>query len=126
MPRLPEGADPRRPGGLLRPVSGRPEPAAEGRGWAGARRGDPGAARGGAEEAAGGRVMNRRVTPVKGKQSPKRQGAKPAKAKVEAKRPVARKSRKRQSARVGHLEKRLAEALKPEAQDLAQQTAQRQ
>jgi GAF domain-containing protein len=67
--------------------------------------------------------MNRRVTPVKGKQSPKRQGAKPAKAKVEAKRPVARKSRKRQSARVGHLEKRLAEALKREAQALEQQTA---
>ena len=52
-----------------------------------------------------------------------RRGGKPAKAKVEAKRPVARKSRKRQSARVGHLEKRLAEALKREAQALEQQTA---
>ena len=41
-----------------------------------------------------------------------RRGAKPAKAKVEAKRPVARKSRKNEgSVRVRDLEKRLAEAL---------------
>src|SRR5687768_876978 len=59
MPRLSEGADPRRPGGLLWRVSGRPEPAAEGRGSAGARRGDPGAARGGNQKA--GVVMERRT-----------------------------------------------------------------
>jgi GAF domain len=60
---------------------------------------------------------------VKGKQSPKRPGAKPANAKVEAKRPVARTSGKGQGSRVGDLEKRLAEALKREAAALEQQTA---
>jgi putative ABC transport system substrate-binding protein len=45
MPGLPQGPDPRPPGGLLRSVPGRPAAAAEGRGPAGARRGDPGAAR---------------------------------------------------------------------------------
>jgi hypothetical protein len=40
-----------------------------------------------------------------------RRGAKPAKSKVEAKRPAARKSRKDDGSRVGHLEERLAEAL---------------
>ncbi len=40
-----------------------------------------------------------------------RRGAKPAKAKVESKPPVARKSLKNESSRVGDLEKRLAEAL---------------
>ena len=52
-----------------------------------------------------------------------RRGAKPAKAKGESKRPVARKSRKGEGSRVGDLEKRLAEALKREAQALEQQTA---
>jgi hypothetical protein len=40
-----------------------------------------------------------------------RRGSKPAKAKVEAKLPVARKSRENEGPRVGDLEKRLAEAL---------------
>ena len=40
-----------------------------------------------------------------------RPGAKSAKAKVEARLPVARKSRRREGPRVGDLEKRLAEAL---------------
>src|SRR5467141_2457747 len=40
-----------------------------------------------------------------------RRGAKPAKAKVEAKLPIARKSRKNQDPKVRDLEKRLAEAL---------------
>ena len=52
-----------------------------------------------------------------------RRRAKPAKAKVEAKLPVARKSRKNDGARVRDLEKRLAEALKREAEALEQQTA---
>ena len=52
-----------------------------------------------------------------------RRGAKPAKAKGESKRPVARKSRKRDRSRVGDLEKRLADALKREAAALEQQTA---
>ena len=47
-----------------------------------------------------------------------RRGAKPAKAKVEAKLPVARKSRKNEGPRVRDLEKRLAEALKREADAL--------
>jgi signal transduction histidine kinase len=51
---------------------------------------------------------------VKGKESPMRRGAK---------RPVARKSRKRDGSRAGDLEKRLVEALKREAAGLAQQTA---
>jgi GAF domain-containing protein len=50
-----------------------------------------------------------------------RRGAKPAKAKVEAKLPVARKSRKSEGSTVH--EKRLAEALKREAETLEQQTA---
>jgi signal transduction histidine kinase len=52
-----------------------------------------------------------------------RRGAKPAKAKVEAKPPVARKSRKNEGSRVHDLEKRLAEALKREAEALDRQTA---
>jgi signal transduction histidine kinase len=52
-----------------------------------------------------------------------RRGAKPPKAKVDAKRPVARNSRKREGSRVGDLEKRLAEALKREAAALEQQSA---
>jgi GAF domain len=44
-----------------------------------------------------------------------RRGAKPAKAKGESKRPVARKSGKGEGSRAGDLEKRLAEALKREA-----------
>jgi signal transduction histidine kinase/putative methionine-R-sulfoxide reductase with GAF domain len=52
-----------------------------------------------------------------------RRGANPAKAKGESKRPVARKSRKRESSRVGDLEKRLAEALKREAAAREQHTA---
>jgi signal transduction histidine kinase len=52
-----------------------------------------------------------------------RRGAKPGKAKVEPKLPVARKSRKSEGSRVHALEKRLAEALKREAEALEQQTA---
>ena len=52
-----------------------------------------------------------------------RRGAKPAKTKAEAKLPVARKSLKNDGSRVGDLEKRLAEALKREAEALEQQTA---
>ncbi len=52
-----------------------------------------------------------------------RRGAKPAKTKGQSKRPVARKSGKGEGSRVGDLEKRLAEALKREAQALEQQTA---
>ena len=59
-----------------------------------------------------------------------RRGAKPAKTKVEAKLPVARKSRSNEGSRVRDLEKRLAdalkreaEALKREAEALEQQTA---
>jgi GAF domain-containing protein len=47
---------------------------------------------------------------VKGKESPMRRGAKPAKAKVEAKPPAAPNSRKREGSRVRDLETRLAEA----------------
>ena len=50
-------------------------------------------------------------------------GAKPGKAKGEAKRPVARKSLKTDASRVRDLEMRLAEALKREAEALEQQTA---
>jgi hypothetical protein len=52
-----------------------------------------------------------------------RRGAKPAKAKGESKRPVVRKSGKGEGSRAGELEKRLAEALKSEAEALEQQTA---
>ena len=48
---------------------------------------------------------------MRGKERPTRRSAKPAKAKVEAKRPIVRKSRKSEGARVHDLEKRLAEAL---------------
>ena len=52
-----------------------------------------------------------------------RRGSKPAKPKGEAKPSVARKSPKNDGSRVGDLEKRLAEALKREAEALEQQTA---
>src|SRR5262249_11171377 len=52
-----------------------------------------------------------------------RRGAKPAKAKVEAKIPVAKKPLKTESSRVRDLENRLAEALKREAEAREQQTA---
>jgi GAF domain-containing protein len=52
-----------------------------------------------------------------------RRGAKPAKAKGESKRPLARKSGRGEGSRVGDLEKRLAQALKHEAEALEQQTA---
>src|SRR6266851_4993682 len=52
-----------------------------------------------------------------------RRRTKPAKAKVEAKPAVPRKSLKNGGSRVGDLEKRLAEALKREAEALVQQTA---
>jgi two-component system, NtrC family, sensor kinase len=52
-----------------------------------------------------------------------RRGAKPAKTKVEAKLPVARKSRRNEGARIRDLEERLAEALKREADAREQQTA---
>ena len=64
MRRLPEGVDPRPPGGVLRSLPGGPEPSAEGRGAAGVRRGDPGPARGGTREAEGAPVMERRAFPV--------------------------------------------------------------
>jgi two-component system, NtrC family, sensor kinase len=48
---------------------------------------------------------------VKGKESPMRRGAKPGKAKVKAKPPIARRSRKSEGSRGHDLEKRLAEAL---------------
>src|SRR5262249_26369195 len=51
-----------------------------------------------------------------------RRGAKPGKAKVQAKPPVAPKSRKNEGSRVGDLDKRLAEALREQkaAADLLQ------
>src|SRR5712691_5286064 len=52
-----------------------------------------------------------------------RRGAKPAKSKLEAKPPIARKSRKSEGSRVHDLEKRLAEALQRETEALGQQTA---
>ena len=52
-----------------------------------------------------------------------RRGAKPAKAKAEAKLPVAKSSQSNEGSRVRDLEKRLAEALKREAEALEQQTA---
>jgi GAF domain-containing protein len=48
---------------------------------------------------------------LRGKERPARRSTKPAKAKVEAKRSIVRKSRKSEGARVHDLEKRLAEAL---------------
>jgi two-component system, NtrC family, sensor kinase len=52
-----------------------------------------------------------------------RRGAKPAKAKVKAKRPAPTKSRKNEGSSDRQLEKRLEEALKREAEALEQQTA---
>src|SRR5260370_22600870 len=52
-----------------------------------------------------------------------RRGAKPGKAKVEPKQSGARKSRKNEGSGVRQLQKRLAEALKREAEALEQQTA---
>src|SRR5713226_117670 len=52
-----------------------------------------------------------------------RRRAKPGKAKVEPKRPVARKSLKNEGSRVRQLQKQLEEALKREAEALEQQTA---
>jgi two-component system, NtrC family, sensor kinase len=52
-----------------------------------------------------------------------RRGAKPAKAKVAAKLPIARKSPRNEGSRVHDLEKRLAKALEREAEALDQQTA---
>src|SRR4029453_3034017 len=52
-----------------------------------------------------------------------RRGPKPAKSKVEAKRPVARKSPKSDGASVRDLEKRLAEALRDKAEALERETA---
>ena len=63
------------------------------------------------------------ITPVTGKERRMHRGAKPAKSKVEAKPPVARKSLKSESSRVHDLEKRLSEALKREAEALDRQTA---
>jgi GAF domain-containing protein len=51
---------------------------------------------------------------LRGKERPARRSAKPAKAKVEAKRHVARKSRKNEGSKVDDLEKRLAEGLERE------------
>ena len=47
-----------------------------------------------------------------------RRGTKPPKARLESKLPVARKSRQNEGSGVRHLEKRLAEALKREAEAL--------
>jgi hypothetical protein len=52
-----------------------------------------------------------------------RRSAKPAKTKAKAKLPAASKSRKNEESRVDDLEKRLAEALRCEAEALEQQTA---
>src|SRR5262245_40683583 len=52
-----------------------------------------------------------------------RRGAKPRKAKVEAKDPVVRKSSNNEDARVHDLEKRLEEALKLQAEAQERQTA---
>ena len=52
-----------------------------------------------------------------------RRSAKPAKAKVEAKRPAATKPRKKEGPGDRQLEKRLAEALKREAEAREQQAA---
>jgi GAF domain-containing protein len=60
---------------------------------------------------------------VSGKERPMRGAAKPAKAKVDAKPPVAHKSGKNKDSRVRDLEKRLAEALKGKSEALDQQTA---
>jgi len=54
------------------------------------------------------------VTPVSGKERPMHRGAKRAKAKVKAKRPLARKSLKNADSRVRDLEKRLAKSLERE------------
>jgi two-component system NtrC family sensor kinase len=59
----------------------------------------------------------------KGKERPMRRGTKAAKAKVDARAPVARKSPKNEGSRIDDLEKRLAEALKREAEALEQQAA---
>jgi len=63
------------------------------------------------------------ITPVTGKERRMHRGAKPAKSKVEAKPPVARKSPKNEGSRLHDLEKRLAAALKREAEALDRQTA---
>jgi GAF domain-containing protein len=52
---------------------------------------------------------------VEGEEKPMRRRAKPAKAKVEAKLPVARKSPRNEGSRVRDLEKRLAEAMEQQA-----------
>src|SRR6266852_2657610 len=63
------------------------------------------------------------VPHVRGKERPMRRGAKPGKAKVEPKRPVARKSLKSEHSRVRDLEKRLEETLHREVEALDRQTA---
>jgi GAF domain-containing protein/anti-sigma regulatory factor (Ser/Thr protein kinase) len=60
---------------------------------------------------------------MKGKERPMGRGAKPAKAKVKAEPPIARRSRKSVGSGAHDLEKRLAEALKDKAEALEQQTA---
>src|SRR5215468_6511360 len=61
MPGLPHRPDSSPAGGVQRPVPGGPESAAEGRGPAGPRRGDPSATRGGTGKTEGGAVMERRT-----------------------------------------------------------------
>ena len=63
------------------------------------------------------------ITPVTSKERRMHRGAKPAKSKVEAKPPVARKSLKSESSRVHDLEQRLAEALRDKAEAQEQQAA---
>ncbi len=68
-------------------------------------------------------VVRCEATPVTGKERRMHRGAKPAKSKVEAKPPVARKSLKSESSRVHDLEQRLAEALRDKAEAQEQQAA---
>jgi GAF domain-containing protein len=60
---------------------------------------------------------------MKSKKRPMHRRAKPAKAKVSAKRPVAGKTHKKERSRVRQLQKQLEEALKREAETLGQQAA---
>jgi two-component system, NtrC family, sensor kinase len=60
---------------------------------------------------------------MKSKERPMRRRAKPAIAKVSAKRPVAGKTQQNERSRVRQLQKQLGEALKREAEALEQQTA---
>ena len=60
---------------------------------------------------------------MRGKEGPRRRSAKPAQAKIEAKLSVSRKAFRNKGARIGDLEKRLAESLGREAEAQEQQAA---